>query len=329
MSPSSVDCGGREALLAGLVRRAEAVLGSWLTRERILSHALEYLNRLLGHADSPAAEDEPRFERAAMVEAGSWVALAQPLPTAESRPLPHVVLWAIARHRERDHESEWPTPEALRALAAAAVVHFRRLGTGPTAVFLHGAPDILPPRLRDSLRHYKRWLAAPMTQLVAGPRPERSERIVVTVPKDLHFWPDYARMYEEFWASDPTLRERIGMERPEDLEEYRAAGGLRLVWIDGELAGVIGGVRLSELGLRGWRLRERVLGGRWRSSGFGSAALDAVIRDLPFEPDDLLWGTILPENLGSMGSARRLGRVDVGGLWWVEGEPGGRVPLSA
>lgn len=304
----------RSLLATASAHRAAAILGMWLGEGALCANLADAIDRLDPSPPAGPSSAAPSFGRPELVQADDWVALAHPLPTAESLPSPHVVMWYVASVRE---PACWPTGEALRALAAAAADRFRPLGTWRTAVFLHGGPDALPAELASMLRPYKRWLAAPMSALMARPLQPRSERVRASTPMDLSFWPEYARMYEEFWASEPALRERIGMESPEDLEEYRSQGGLKLVWIDDELAGLVGGVRLSELGLRGWRLRERVLGGKWRGAGFATAALDAAVRDLAHAPGDLLWGTILPENRGSMGSAVRLGRVDVGGLWWV------------
>jgi RimJ/RimL family protein N-acetyltransferase len=301
-------------LLAGAARRAEQVLGDWLSPEVLERNLAQHVRGLLCRDPARADGRGRAAAQAALVSAEGWVAVAQALSTAESLPLPHAVLWAVA---PLEGQALWPAPSVLGALSAQALQRLDVVGAAHTAVFLHGPPSAPPLELRAGLTPYKRWMAAPMARLQASPVPARSERVRVTTPADLVFWPEYVRMYEEFWESDGALRGRIGLERPEDLEEYISAGGLRLVWIDDELAGVIGGVRMVELGLRGWRLRERVLGGRWRGAGFGSAALDAVIRDLPAEPDDILWGTILPENRGSMGSAARLGRVDVGGLWWL------------
>ena len=304
----------RSLLVQASAGRAAGTLGAWLGAEALVANLMTAIERLDPAPPADAAAPPPSFGCTELVCAGDWVALAHPLPTAESLPSPHVVLWYLASKVDPLH---WPTEACLRALAAAAADRFRPLGTWRTAIFLHGAPDALSAELTSPLRPYKRWLAAPLADLVARPLQPRGERVRATTPTDLSFWPAYARMYEEFWASEPALRERIGMESREDLQEYMAQGGLRLVWIDDELAGLVGGVRLTELGLRGWRLRERVLGGKWRGAGFAAAALDAAVRDLRREPGDLLWGTILPENRGSMGSAVRLGRVDVGGLWWV------------
>jgi len=322
MSANPLEPSLRAILIAGAARRAEGALGGWLDRGVIERNVTEHVAALLGGGPGPAVTASSSFQRAELVTAAGWVALAQALPTAESLPLPHVVLWAIA---PLEGEAPWPSAAALTALSREAQERFKALRVARAAVFLHGDAMEPPPALRAALLRYKRWMAAPMALLRAGPAPARRERVDVSTPSDLGFWPDYVRMYEEFWASDPALRGRIGKERPGDLEEYIAAGGLRLIWIDGALAGVIGGVRMVELGLRGWRLRERVLGGRWRGAGFGSAALDAAIRDLSTEPDDLLWGTILPENRGSMGSALRLGRVDVGGLWWIDSSSDGEA----
>lgn len=311
-------------LVEETLRAALPTLGGWLDEASIRRNVLEAIAHLAPRLPGEAA---PAFGRSELLAVGERIVLAQPLAVADGRPHPHAVLWYHAGPPLAKGADDRPPAAAgqdfagWQELGAAATRRFASLGVHHVAIFVHGDAAAMRGRIDShggaSPASYKRWLAAPLEELRRREPPPHAARIRVTTPTDLAFWPEYQRMYEEFWQSSPELRSRIGMETQDDLEEYRRQGGLRLVWIDDRLAGLIGGVRHAELGLRGWRLRERVLGGAFRGAGWATAALDAVLRDLPAEPGDLLWGTILPDNLGSMRSALNVGRVDVGGLWWV------------
>lgn len=321
-SPTAVDRAAEESLerlVDAGARAALPMLGRWLDEHSLRRNLREALTLLAPRAPEAGAAS---FGQSELLAVGGREILAQPMAFADGRPHPHAVVWYLAGPRVDHAGVDAPVDQReWQEIAEAVLARFAPLGVGRVAAFLHGDAAAGGATLRGqrgiSPAPYKRWLAAPLAELRRRQPPAHASRIRVTTPSDLGFWPQYSRMYEEFWLASPELRDRIGMERPEDLEEFRRQGGLRLVWIDDRLAGLIGGVRHAELGLRGWRLRERVLGGDFRGAGYATAALDAFLRDLAAEPDELLWGTILPDNLGSLRSALNLGRVDIGGLWWL------------
>ncbi|MFO0873837.1 MAG: hypothetical protein U0575_07680 [Phycisphaerales bacterium] len=74
-------------------------------------------------------------------------------------------------------------------------------------------------------------------------------------------------------ATSPTLRDAIGIESRDDLETYRRSGGLRLVFVDDELAGLIGAIRHAEPSCAASACASRVMADRFRGGGFATAAL--------------------------------------------------------
>lgn len=296
-------------------------LGRWLDGATIGARLREDVDDLIRRSSAP---DEPTaFDRPAVVtwrDGASMIVVAR--RDADSRPCPH----AVGLYRTTEPLDDGRDVDLL---LAAVVARFQSLALAPApgagaaaldrvCVFSHG-----PESGSGALAHhpfarpYKRYLAASMEELLAQAPPPHAERVAVREPADLAFYGSYERMYEDFWATSPTLRDAIGIESRDDLETYRRSGGLRLVFVDDELAGLIGAIRHAELGLRGWRLRERVMADRFRGGGFATAALWRFVRDLRREPGDLVWGTIMRENQPSMRSALKLGRIDVGGLVWV------------
>lgn len=297
---------------------AERTLGAWLSRERIDVNVTDWVEdiaprddapagpRLITWSDVPAETGDAPGATSRDAEGRMLAAIAQFFPLADGLPHPHVLVWA----RSGDPSS----PGSVARLAETALAPFRSLGASAVCAFAHGS---IVPTWAQHGTHYKQYTAAPLALLTSAPAPPGAERVRVETPADHSYFPAYERMYESLWHSAPGLRAVIGPETVEDLDTFAACGGLRTVWIDGELAGVIGAIRHREFGMRGWRMRERVLGERHRGTGLGAAALWHFIRDLARESDDLLWGTIRPENPGSARSGERLGRVPVGSLVWI------------
>jgi len=272
---------------------------------------------------------EPRFEVPRLVRwDGDRAMIVLPTAEADSRPLAH----ALVLHRTDDPRDV----DELAAMLAAASDELRPLGVDRMACFVHGPlpqPGTSPFAPTDDgddgdagrdgacgpvrVRPYKRYSAASIARIAAAPHDDDDARIVAERPENLDFYPEYEAMYESFWRAHPELGAKIGIESRTALEEYAAHDGLRLIRIDGELAGVTAALRHAEFGLRGWRMRERVLSERHRGAGYGTRTLRAFVESLAHDPGDLVWGTIFAENVGSRRSAERLGRIDIGGLVWV------------
>jgi hypothetical protein len=237
---------------------------------------------------------------------------AFPRFVADTLEFPFIVI----QQRTFDLESE----QVIDEVASVATAEFGALRPQRVCLYQAGTPEPASAlRRMPRLSAYKRYLAAPFAQLTDSPPPRLADRIRVTPATTLSsFYAEYARMYDEFHEDAPQLRDHVRKETPEDMQHFMDEGEMRLVWVDGELAGVMAASPALEHGLRGWCMKERVFGRAYRGGGFGPAALWAFIRTLQFQSGDLLWGTIVPENHASMQSALRLGRVDIGGFFWVD-----------
>ena len=101
------------------------------------------------------------------------------------------------------------------------------------------------------------------------------------------------------------------------LEKCERSKSLFEVLIEGESAGVIGGFADRSYGLKGYLVADEILDDEHRGRGFAPAMQRRFIDALRASEDDLVFGTIAVQNAASIRTALRVGRVDVGGWWFV------------
>jgi hypothetical protein len=286
-----------ESLLASGMRGVSPKLIDWLGEAQVRRNMRAAIMKDLR---DPAARRAAVNDRLMLATAGTHI---------DAMPIPHV----LVTQRSFDVQSDQDLRDVASAARAFTTPSPRRVG-----FYLAGQPG------RDSVVRghaaivpYKRYLVAPAS-LILDARPADASRLVIREATDLSFYDEYSRMYDEFHDDVPALRDHVRKELPEDLQAFRDAGVVSLVEVDGRLAGVMAAVPGCEHGLRGWVMKERVFTRPFRGGGLGAAALWAFIRALPLGANDLVWGTIVPENHASIRSALKLGRVDTGGWFWIE-----------
>lgn len=170
------------------------------------------------------------------------------------------------------------------------------------------------PRVRAG----KRLFAMPVSVVREGSRPPGAERLRAERATDLSFYEVYAEHYERWNRESPELARHVRPETREALERHMAEGLLFLVRIDGELGGVVacfGG--WCERGVRGYRMAEEFLYPAFRGRGLAAALQRACIDELDGSAGEVVFGWIHPLNVPSMRTARRVGRIDVGGYWYL------------
>lgn len=89
------------------------------------------------------------------------------------------------------------------------------------------------------------------------------------------------------------------------------------VLVDATPAGVVAAVRDDDHAMSGLSVQELCVGAAYRGQGLAGAILRRLPAHLPAEADDVLWGTIHPQNAPSLRNARSFGSVPVGGYVWV------------
>lgn len=180
-----------------------------------------------------------------------------------------------------------------------------------------------PPRLRfwssaeagafGGTQPDMRVLAAPVRELLGRPSPpELSLRPTL----DTSQLEAAREAYADVDRLHPAHPGQARILSEEDLQETIEAGTMFDVLRHGEWAGYVG-ARLETLcGLPAYVVQELILVAGARGNGFGAFLTPMLAGHLP-EQDRVLMGTIHAENKGSLQSALRAGRHDIGGWSWL------------
>ena len=164
-------------------------------------------------------------------------------------------------------------------------------------------------------RSDRRFLAAPISQLIGGNRPPE---LSLRPARDLAHYADAHAAYAAVNAEHPAHAGQAALQSEEDLQESLEAGTLFDVLVSGEWAGYVGATQHTEegtLGLPAYVVQELMLSPRFRGRGYGAALSTLLARALP-DPSRILIGTVHAGNRGAISAAVRAGRLDVGG--WLQ-----------
>jgi L-amino acid N-acyltransferase YncA len=241
--------------------------------------------------------------------------------------------WAVTGIRYRGGDSlrpfvdvvattEAPTPDGLARVASAVVPAYDAFEPRCLRV---DAPD--PSGLVEQLAADDRFgpacavdmfvVAGPVEELRAQARASAYDRVVLRAGDPEPLAKRVAAVYADLAEQRPDLAMWANPEDAESLAECAEEGLLFEVLVDGEPAGVVASMRYDGHGMVGFSVQELCLDGTHRGRHIAAAALQRLVDELPAGDDDVLWGTIHPENLPSLRNALSVGRVIVGGYVWV------------
>lgn len=204
-----------------------------------------------------------------------------------------------------------PDAQAVRDLARDIRAALGEDLAADVLVFRHGEAPV------PSSHVYTHYVAGLIDRIHLPANAALTQTVRLEQPDSLGFYPTYAQWYEEFWRRRPHLTD-VWVEPREVLESCLAQGGLRLVYVDEQLSGLLAAERRIEYGLGGWRMRERVTAPAMWSSGISTVSLVEFAHSLVHDERDAIWGTILPANTSSLGSALRIGRSVIGSVYRID-----------
>ncbi len=244
-----------------------------------------------------------------------------------------------AYHTQSDNERRGNLTVLHRSFTLDDAASLAALRDLVTHTFAPGAVELLcvfqhgeALRLEPPFRIRSHYLARPAREIAATGLPDELAGLRAVAPDSFDFYDTYLEWYREFWRLRPELEPLVRVEPPEDLRACYRDGGVRLLELDGAICGMIAAQRRREYGLRGWRIREKVIAPPFWGRGLSIAANVLLARELSSElaselasdlalerasePDDAMWGTISPRNPASLRSALRVGRRIVGSTYW-------------
>ncbi|MHB8342412.1 MAG: GNAT family N-acetyltransferase [Mycobacteriales bacterium] len=179
--------------------------------------------------------------------------------------------------------------------------------------------DARPDGAIDGTAPDRRFLAAPLSELRAGPQPPAHLQLRRAEAATHHdaLLAAYAHVDHEH----PGHSRQARAETRDVLDESTSAGTLFDVLLDGEWSGYVGAHHEDDtLGMPAWVVQELALTPSARGRGYGRYLSGMLATQLSDERPILI-GTIHADNLGARNGALAAGRHDVGG--WVQ------VPLLA
>lgn len=218
---------------------------------------------------------------------------------------PFVEIAGIGRPVQSDAERDEISAELARAFAVFKPLHWR--------VF---QASHLPYQFADCDGD-KRVLAGLLSEMGAAAKPNHWERVTLRRAQNLEFYPRYESALQELYRARPWLPDVCRIESLEDMREYLAHNEVFEVLIDGEWAGLTIASRSERFGLRGWYMIEVTLQQRWHGQGLAVALQRHLAAQLIDEGRDCLFGTIGAVNIPMLKTAERVGRIDLGGQFWV------------
>jgi GNAT superfamily N-acetyltransferase len=154
----------------------------------------------------------------------------------------------------------------------------------------------------------------------AQPNTENAERLELQGAKNLDFYPRYAEMYQALYAERPWLPDVSRQESVKDMQEYLDNGWLYEVFVDKVWAGVTAASPGFEVGAKGYYMIEIALDTAFRGQGLGVVLqrnLATVLAEKSSSVTAALLGTIGAVNTPMLKTAARVGRLDIGGHYWI------------
>lgn len=190
-----------------------------------------------------------------------------------------------------------------------------------SAAALRDYGNFHPPRIRvwsaaetfAGLKPDLRVLAAPLAELRGE---EVTPELSLRPTTDHSNYADAQAAYAAVDAAHPKHIGQAGLLSEEDLQDTIDAGTMFDVVWRGRWSGYAGTLPKTKNGLPAQSVQEMLLAPHARGHGFGASLSTLLARHLPAD-GRVLSGTIHGENRGAQTAARRAGRHDVGGWWWV------------
>ena len=280
-------------------------MAAWLTAELSVVGSLERAHRLRTLCPVSGATDEDYLARVVELPGGARSLLQIRFKGGDAkRPF---VQW-VASDAPIHGSTE------LVSLAAQAMDSFAALRPFSMRIWIPSGAPWEPAGAHPGCTRGDRWLAAPV-QSMSDPGTVR----VVAISAD-EIFPRYESEYRAYLASHPQAEEWIRAESAESLRNCQEQGGLFALREGDAVRGLVALRRQSGPWFTGWHVVESLIFDGSRGRGLAAPMHQAAYVQLESAPGDVIWGTIDPRNGASLATALAVGRVDIGGDWWIDGK---------
>ena len=169
-----------------------------------------------------------------------------------------------------------------------------------------------------------RLFAAPIEAISFSPKPLDYKRIGLEPTSAEKTHQCLVPIYEAIYAAWPSKAEWLPMATQHDLQQCAEVGACFMITVDGTKAGVIAAKPDTIRGIGGWTIQVEALNSEFRGRGLAPAAQRLLSENLSVARATLIIGTIDERNPASWKTAERVGRMDIGGWWFLPlvGTPG-------
>ncbi|MBK7758715.1 MAG: hypothetical protein IPI35_20425 [Deltaproteobacteria bacterium] len=152
--------------------------------------------------------------------------------------------------------------------------------------------------------------------LVARPAPSTPLRLEQA--RDTSGYARYAEAFRAFVAADARVGPELWLPDEATFRELVDGGHAYDAHVDGQWAGFIAARAETFIGNDGWIVHEELLDAPFRGRGLAPALQRALVERLHEGRPGLVHGTIHFKNAASLATAKRVGRIDVGGYFFLE-----------
>jgi hypothetical protein len=312
----------REALLARALAEAPASvvrelgaqsvlarLDAWLSDELAVVGSHELATELRGICPVEGADVEDYLPCIATHRSGDRALLRIRFRGGDPR-------WAFVQWVAGEGEVRLLPTDLLERVAWASTA-FVRLHPRAVRIWIASSATCAPAGEFAAIVGGKRLLGAPLASVVAANGPGLPASFHVESVAAAEVFDRYAAEYAAYLEAHPAATEWTHVEDTDAIRECEAHGGLFALRRGVETLGVVALRRDATRWFEGWCVVDALLFAAHRGNALAVPMHRAAYRLLDRRPGDFVWGTIDPRNAASMATARRLGREDLGGDWWV------------
>lgn len=209
--------------------------------------------------------------------------------------------------------------ERLDATVALCDV-FAPFGPSATWWWVVGGEDVPASAIADQ----RLWMGA-VADLVRAPAQAADMPFALRRDDRGATYAAYEGLFEAFVAAHPAWAGRLARTTREDYEACASVGGLFVAEHQGSVVGVFAARPGEVRGVPGWLIEEELLAEGFRGRGLAPLLQRSALARLDASAHPLVLGTIDAGNAPSWRTARRVGRTDVAGWFFV---PDPRRPLA-